>query len=90
MKQELIKVMCNSLVGRKIRLTKNEYISFNGEQIIRYYNGKPEDGDIKVDAEIISIELYDVYPLDRLQVKIKDNDIERYILLNITEKIKLV
>jgi hypothetical protein len=82
--------MCDSLVGRKIRLTKTEYISFNGEQIIRYYNGKPEDGDIKVDAEIISIELYDVYPLDRFQVKIKDIDIERYILLGINEKIKLV
>jgi hypothetical protein len=82
--------MCDSLVGRKIRLTKTEYISFDGEQIIRYYNGKPEDGDIEVDAEIISIELYDVYPLDRFQVKIKDIDIERYILLGINEKIKLV
>ena len=90
-KKKLINVMCDLMIGRKIQLVKYEYKSLvTQETMIHYINGKTEEGGVKVDAEILSVELLDEYPLDRIQVKIKDGDIERYILLNITKKITLL
>jgi len=92
---KLIKILCQSLVGKKVKLIRSDYICPVDDVPVTYFRpaGKIESKEDErfVTGEIVMAEPYDEYPLDRftLTISVGDDD-TRYLTVSISDKIKIV